>query len=127
MSVLAFDENLRRQIRKVVDHADLNIYQSDDLLDMMNGQMDVPGTKTGHLVLVPIGRWICYYLVDHPNKEMCHYFQIKPDASGKFADKPELEYILKEFGIESPLLDKHISVGEMESEIKIILPLKNKK
>ena len=122
MSVLAFFENERRQIRKVVDYANQNVYQLDDLLDMMNEQMDVPGTKPGHLVLVSMGRWICYFLVDHPNKGRCHYFQIKPDLLGKLPEKPELKYILKEFGIENPLLDEHITVDEINEVTKIILP-----
>jgi len=32
MNILAFDENVRRQIRNVVDYANLNIYQVDDIL-----------------------------------------------------------------------------------------------
>ena len=40
--VLAFFENERRQIRKVVDYAINNIYQTDDLLDMKNGEMTTP-------------------------------------------------------------------------------------
>lgn len=122
MSVLAFDENIRQQIRNVADYANLNIYQLDDILDMMNDQMAVSGERPEHLVLVPIGRWICYYLVDHPEHGRCHYFQIKPDASGKLPDKHTIEYIVKEFGIESPLLDKHISIDKMEAETKVILP-----
>ena len=94
----------------------------DDILDMMNGQMAVPGEGPNHLVLVPFGRWICYYLVDHPQYGRCHYFSFKPDASGKLPDKPVMEYVLKEFRIESPLLDKHITIDKVAAEAKIILP-----
>lgn len=124
MSVLAFFENERQQIRKVVEYAELNIYQLDDILDMMNGEMDVPGTKPEHLVLVSTGRWICYFLVDHPNKGRCHYFQIMPDMFGQFPDKPELEYIVKEFGIGNPLLDEHITIDKKDDATKIIIPFK---
>ena len=68
MSVLAFFENERQQIRKVVDYANHNIYQSDDILDMMNNEKVTPSEIPEDLVLVGIGRWICYFLVDHPNK-----------------------------------------------------------
>ena len=122
MSVLAFDNFIRKEIRKVFDYANDNIYKLDDILDMMNNQMDNPGTIPEHLVLVPIGRFICYYLVDHPNKGLCHYFQIKPDASDQFADRPTLEYIVQQFGIESPLLDSHIKIDEKISVTNIILP-----
>lgn len=118
-----FDENVRRQIRNVVDYANLNIYKLDDILDMMNGQLAVPGEKPEHLVLVPTGRWICYYLVDHPEHGRCHYFSFKPDASGKLPDKPAMEYVLKEFDIERPLLDKHISIDKIAGEARIILPI----
>lgn len=123
MSILAFDEFIRQQIRKVIDYSKLSIYQTDDILDMMNSQMAVPGTIPEHQVLVPIGRWICYYLVDHPNKGRCHYFQIKADASGKLPDKPTLEYIVKEFGIDKPLLDEHITIDEKLVETNIVLPM----
>ena len=48
MSVLAFFENERQQIRKVVDYANHNIYQVDDILDMMNNQMVTPGEIPEH-------------------------------------------------------------------------------
>jgi hypothetical protein len=123
MSVLPFFENERREIRKVVDYAIQNVYQLDDVLDMMNDQMDVPGTDPGHLVRISMGLWICYFLVDHPNKVRCHYFQIRPDIFGRLPDKPELEYIVKEFGIESPLLDEHVTVDKLNEVTKIVLPV----
>lgn len=122
MSVFAFDYFIRQKIRKVIDYANDNIYQLDDILDMMNNQMEYPGTNPEHQVLIPIGRFICYYLVDHPIKGRCHYFQIKPDASGQFPDRKSLEYIVKEFGIEKPLLDEHINIDKKFSETNIILP-----
>jgi hypothetical protein len=90
---------------------------------MRNGEMDVPGEDPGHSVIVGEGRWICYYLVDHPNKGCCHYFHIKPDISGELPDKPQLEYIVKEFGIGSPLLDEHISINNEDMVVDIVLPL----
>jgi hypothetical protein len=123
MEIHAFDENVKLQISKVIEYANLNIYSMDDLLDMKNGQMDVPGSNPEHLVLVPFGCWICYYLVDHPNRGMCHYFQIKPNATGKLPEMPDMEQILKEFGIESPLLDKHITIDKLLEETNIILPI----
>lgn len=122
MSVLQFDNNLRRQVKQVIAFAQENIYVTDDLLDMMNGELDVPGEQSEHQILAPQGRWICYYLVDHPLKGMCHYFQIKPNYIGKLPDKAELEYILKEFEIGIPLQDEHIKIDEKEGEVKIILP-----
>jgi hypothetical protein len=126
MSVLAFFENERQQIRNVVDYANHNIYQLNDILDMMNNEKVTPSEIPEHLVLVGIGRWICYFLVDHPNKGRCHYFQIKPDAYGRLPEKDEMEYILTEFGIESLLLDMHITIDEKNEAIKIILPFNNK-
>lgn len=120
--VLDFLENERREIRKVVDYAKNYIYQTDDLLDMKNGEMATPSEDSGHMVRVGMGRWICYYLVDHPNKGRCHYFHIKPDISGGLPDKPQLEYIVKEFGIESPLLDEHIKSKNEEMVVDIVLP-----
>ena len=122
MSVLAFFENERRQIRKVVEYADTYIYTTDDLLDMKNGEVAVPGENPQHSVRLNDGRWICYFLVDHLNKGRCHYFQIQPDFLGNLPDKPELEYIVKEFGIENPLLDEHFTVDKINEVTKIILP-----
>src|SRR6478609_8756723 len=121
--ILSFFENERRQIRKVVDYAQNNIYQTDDILDMMNEEMATPSEDSGHMVLVEFGRWICYYLVDHPNKGRCHYFHIMPDISGELPDKPQMEYIVKEFGINSPLLDEYIKVSNEEMVVNIVLPL----
>ncbi|WP_026461423.1 hypothetical protein [Adhaeribacter aquaticus] len=123
MGTLAFDRTTKRQIEKVLEYAKLNIYTIDDLLDMINKQMAVPGEDSGHLVLVPVGRWVCYYLVDHPHYGRCHYFSFKPDASGKLPEKSEMEHILKEFGIESDLFEKHIKIDEMDEETEIIIPL----
>jgi hypothetical protein len=121
--VLAFFENERRQIRKVVDYAKNYVYQTDDILDMMNNQIATPSEDSGHLVLVGVGRWICYYLVDHPIKGRCHYFQIQPDITGELPDKPQMEYIVKEFGIDSPLLDEHIKVNNEEMVVTIVFPI----
>jgi hypothetical protein len=121
--VLAFDNNIKQQIKKKINYANLHIYQVDDILDMINGQMTIPGEISEHLILIPIGRWICYYIVDHPQHGRCHFFQIKPDASGRLPTKIEIEYILKEFGIENTLLDEHISIGKTEDETKVILPI----
>ena len=123
MTMLAFDENIRQQIRKVVDYANQNIYELDDILDMMNTQMSTPGEKPEHLILVPMGRWICYYLVNHPEYGRCHYFSFSPDASDRLPDKPMIEYVLKEFDVDTPLLDQHIYIDKTASETKVILPL----
>ena len=120
--VLSFFENERQQIKKVVEYSKNYIYQTDDILDMMNGEFATPGEDPGHSVLVGVGRWICYYLVDHPNKGRCHYFHIRPDISGELPDKPQMEYIVKEFGIENPLLDEHIKVNNEERVVNIVLP-----
>ena len=122
MSVLAYDESVRRQIRTLVENANLNIYGMDDLLDMMNRQIAIPGEKPKHLVLVPIGRWICYYLVDHPNKGRCHYFHIMPDITGEIPNRSQMEYIVKEFGIDRSLLDEHIQINKDEMVVNVILP-----
>jgi len=120
--VLAFFENERQQIRKVVQYAQNYIYQTDDLLDMKNGEMATPGEDPGHSVFVGVGCWICYYLVDHPNKGRCHYFHIKPEIGG-LPDKPQMDYIVKEFGIDNPLLDEHIKSKNEEMVVDIVLPL----
>jgi hypothetical protein len=124
--VLAFFENERREIRKVVAYAKNYIYQTDDLLDMKNGELSTPSEDPKHMVLVGAGRWICYFLVDHPNKGRCHYFHVKPDLSGEPPDKPQLEYIVKEFGIESPLLQEHIEINKEEMVVNIVLPIGSK-
>lgn len=121
--VLAFFDHEIQQIRRVVDYAKDNIYKTDNILDMMNGQMETPGEDPRHSVRVGAGRWICYYLVDHPNKGRCHYFHIKPDISGELPDKPQLEYIVKEFGIDRPLLDENIKINNEEKMVNIVLPL----
>ena len=120
--LLAFDNNTKQKVRKVIDYAHQNIYQTDDLLDMMNNQMTIPGEISEHQILVPIGRFICYYLVDHPIKGRCHYFHIKADAIGKLPTRQEIEHILKEFKIDNTLLDEHIKVDEVLDETSIILP-----
>jgi hypothetical protein len=121
--VLSFFENDRREIRKVVDYAQNYIYQTDDLLDMKNGEMETPSEDPERSVCVGEGRWICYYLVDHPNKGCCHYFHIKPDITGQLPDKPQLDYIVKEFGIERPLLDDHIKINHEDDVVNIVLPI----
>jgi hypothetical protein len=121
MSVLAFDESVKREIKKVVDYANLNIYKLDDILDMWNKQRITPSEIPEHLACVPF-RMICYFLVDHPNKGRCHYFHIEPDAWGILPDKAELEYIMKEFGIENTLFDMHITIDEKNKVTNIILP-----
>lgn len=126
MSVFAFSENERQQIRKAIDYANHNIYQLDDILDMMNNEMVTPSETPEHLVRVGMGHWICYFLVDHPNKGRCHYFQIHPDFRGVLPDKTELEYIVKEFAIENALFDEHIPIDEKNNVVKIILPFNNK-
>lgn len=123
MNLFPFDRTVKSQIRKVVDFAHSNIFQVDDILDMMNDQMIIPGNKSEHLVLVPIGRWISYYLLEHPVHGRCHFFQIKRDASGQHLDKPSMEYIVKEFGVDTVLLDKHIRMDNITDETRIILPV----
>jgi hypothetical protein len=121
--VLSFFENDRREIKKVVDYAQNYIYQTDDLLDMKNGEMETPSEDPERSVRVGEGRWICYYLVDHPNKGRCHYFHIKPDITGQLPDKEQLDYIVKEFGIERPLMEDHIQINNEDDVVNIVLPI----
>ncbi|HEX7755472.1 MAG TPA: hypothetical protein VF421_09020 [Niabella sp.] len=125
MSLLSFDRFVQQQISNVIENAHANVYQLDDILDMMNSEMIAPGKKAEHQVLVPVGRWICYYLVDHPNKGRCHYFQIQPDASGKLPDRSEMEHLIHAFEIELPLKNEHILVDEENNEVKISLPFES--
>src|SRR5687767_4140682 len=108
--VVSFSDGDRRAIKNVVAYAKTNIFQSDDLLDMKNGEMITPGEDPGHVARVGLARWVCYFLVDHPNKGRCHYFQMKEDMLGALPDRPEMEDIVKEFGIDRPLLDDHINI-----------------
>lgn len=117
-----FDNNIRRQIQTVINYAKSNVYQVDDILDMMNGQMTIPGDITDHVVVGPLGIGICYYLVEHPQKGLCHYFQFKPDTLGKLPNSLEIEYVLKAFEINPPLLPEHITIDEVNEEIKVVLP-----
>jgi len=118
-----FLENDRQQIRKVLDYAEKYIYQTDDLLDMRNGEMATPGEDPHHSVLVGLGRWICYYLVDHPIKGRCHYFHIKPDMSGELPDKAQIEYIANEFGVQKPLIEEYININKEEMIVNLIIPM----
>lgn len=125
--IYSFFDNERRQIRKVVDYAQKYIYQTDDLLDMKNGEMATPGEDSGHLVFVGDGLWICYFIVDHPNKGRCHYFQIINKISGDLPDINELKYIIKEFGIDRPLLDEHVKINVDKVQVDIVLPFEAEK
>ncbi len=112
MEILSFDENIKQQIRKVVEYAKLNVYDMADLLDMKNGYLAVPGANPEHLVRVPYGRWICYYITEHKNEGRSHCFSIKPDIRGNLPNRPQIEQILKAYGIEGPLLDHHINIDK---------------
>lgn len=122
MTLIAFDRITKQTISKVIEYARDNIYVIDDLLDMKNGELAIPGSNTAHLVLVPFARWVCYYIVDHPNLGRCHYFQIKPDATGQLPGKPDMEQIIREFGINSELLDNYITIDRGLEETKIVFP-----
>lgn len=120
--VLTFFENERKQIKKLVDYAQNYIYQTDDLLDMRNGEMPTPSEDPERSIRVGHGLWICYYLVDHPIKGRCHYFDIKPNVSDVLPDKSQMAYIVKEFGIDSHLQDEHIKIKNEEMVVSIVLP-----
>jgi hypothetical protein len=120
--VLSFFDNERQYIKRLVDFANHNIFQLDDVLDMMNNEIATPGEDSRHTVVVGHGRWICYFIVDHPNKGRCHYFQIKSGFPAPPPDKEELDYIVKEFGIQKTLLEKHISVDNEKAMVSIVLP-----
>lgn len=122
--MFAYDESIIQNINRVVAYANHHIYQIDDVLDMMNGQMLAPGENPEHLVLVPLGQWICYYLVNHPEQGLCHYFSFKPDATGRLPDKHAIAYVLLQFGLENVLLDKYITIDETENATKVIVPVR---
>lgn len=117
-----FDQFTKSQILQIIEFAKNNVYQIDDILDMMNDQMDRPGDVSEHMVRIPIGQWICYYIVEHPHKGLCHYFQIKPDINGRLPDKTSIEYITKEFGIDSIIINDYISDDKANPEIRVVIP-----
>ena len=121
MSEMIFDNVTRMQIGRVIEFARDNVYKVDDILDMMNGDLINPESLPEHLVLVPIGQWICYYLLEHPTKGHCHYFKIKSDATGKLPDMDRINYILNVFGIEHKLQNQDISMDSNNDELKIII------
>ncbi len=122
MTVFAFDTNIRQQIKKIVGYANYRIYKPDEVHEMLNGKKELPEKNPEHSVHVP-GAWICYCILINPELVRCHYFIILPDVPGKLPDRSEIEYILKEFGIKTPLLDEHI-LNE-GTQIKIILPVED--
>lgn len=48
--MFAFNRFLKHQVKQVIQHATENVYNIDNLLDMKNGQMPVPGDDTRHLI-----------------------------------------------------------------------------
>lgn len=122
MSVHLFNESIRREIKRVVEYANNNVYDVDDIIDMGINRKKVPGAMPEHLVRGPLGQWICYYIVDHPELRQCHYFSILPDTTGKLPDMQTLDYILKEYGANGTLLEEHIIVDEVTNETTIKIP-----
>jgi hypothetical protein len=125
MKILPFDQITLEQIELIVQYSNENVYQIDEVLDMMHDPMPLPGEHSNHLVLFPIGQWVYYYIVDHPQHGYCHYFQIRTDARGNLPDKARIEYIMTEFGITQPLQDHHFRINQAENEIKVVIPFKN--
>ncbi|MBD81170.1 MAG: hypothetical protein CL840_19790 [Crocinitomicaceae bacterium] len=122
MNIFPFNEPIKAQIKKVVNYSLENIYDIDDLLDMMNGHLEAPGSKPEHSIRINLGSWTCYYVVDHPEYGKCNYFQITPDLKGNFPDDSGLEYILSQFGIENPYLENQHKLIRKENELTLIMP-----
>jgi len=108
MNTFVFSEIDKREIHRVLDYAVQNLYDMDDLLDMKNGRATPPGENPNHLARIHFGQWVCYYLVDDPILGHSHHFHIKPDTKGQLPEKPLIDSLIKEFGIERPLLHSNI-------------------
>lgn len=104
MRVLIVDDKLKSDIEKVMAYAEDHQLTMDDLLDMYNGNMEIPGDIEDRNVRTESGYRMVYSIEEQPRGMMKH-LSISVDVDCWLPNPVAVEEIMELFGFRGKIND----------------------
>lgn len=99
---LIIDEDARNKFRKVIEHAEANVFTMDDLLDIYNKQGTIAGDMKEFTCILPFGYRIVYS-IEEQNPSKVRHLSISVNEDDKLPNELAVKEIIKEFGFTNEL------------------------
>jgi len=98
MSVLLIDDNARKEIKRVLDHAGNNIFNEEFRAAIKAGIQLPAGDDANHVCYLENGYRVVYS-IDEKDGKHYHHISISIDIKGKLPSVPAVLEIMREFGM----------------------------
>lgn len=102
MRALLIDDNIRKTITRIIDHAEKNVFSVDDLLDIMNKQSLAPGEREGFGCNIEVGYRVVYS-IEMQNAGKCRNLNVSINKENRLPPEWAVKQLIREFGFKSPL------------------------
>lgn len=99
------------KIHRVMRYAEENIYSIDDLLDMKNGELPVPGDVPQRICTIPLEYRVVYSIEQHPGTMAKHISISVGKEEGRFPSIEAVGHIMSLFGFKSDIVKKNVVSG----------------
>lgn len=98
MRPLIIDDNIRGKLRGLVEYAEGQVLDMDDLLDTYNGERFPVGDDENYVVHIPVGYRVVYSVELQPVGRIGH-LSVSIDNVGKLASVESVKMIINEMGL----------------------------
>jgi hypothetical protein len=112
MRLLLINDEIREIIQKVIDFAETNIIEMDDLLDQHLGDRPPVGMLEGYRCDIPVGYRIVYS-IERQNPGLVRHLSVSVDTPGRVPNIPAMTEIMKLFGFTQQLEECMVSMEEI--------------
>lgn len=102
MSILVINEEIIKEIKKLVEYAEANILTIDDLLDIQNGDKEIVGNLEQHMIHIPMGYKIVYSVEMQPAGK-CRHLSMSVNSKSGLPIPEAAKEIMQIIGYKNPL------------------------
>ena len=115
MAILVINEDSKSEIQRVVKHAKEHVYSLDDLFDIKNGRLEVPGDDPAFVCVIPDG-FRCVFTIENQPSGKYRHLSVSVSRKNKLPSVPAMEAIMEEFGFDGKIEN---SIVNTEDDVAI--------
>lgn len=122
MRIFVVDDQLKEQIKKLIDFAEANPFTMDDMLDVFNKAEVPPGDREGYSLVTPFGVKMVYTIEKQLVGDVRH-LSVGVNKDHAFPDPEIVKEIMRLFGFKNEIEKCHVhieKINETRGAINII-------
>lgn len=123
MRALLIDDVVKSNLRRLVEHAEKNVFTIDDLLNIKNGAEPPPGDREGFSCNIPIGFRVVFSIERQPIG-MVRHLSVSVDSEKSLPHPHAVIEIMRELGFENLLEDCVLDFKSDLSAVNILEVIK---